>query len=425
MDTAISGTRTRRAREALALEYWPAMLTLSALVLLPFARLIEWPLLVMVVIGLRRLMKQPAEVLALPASRWFLLLFACYWVPCALSAPDAAYPIKSWSTVAAQLRFVPFAVFCMFYLDRRQLTWLAGGIAWLTLFWTVDALVQALFEVNLLGMPAVAERLNGVFGPTNIKLGHVLATLAPFPLEMARRSGNRLALIVTYALLMGVIIIIGTRAAWIMYAVVTLAFIYLYARRHPRRWLKATLFVVAGATAFVAAAYQGSDHFRGRIDRSMAVLEGGEQAVDRALSLRLPIWQTAMKMGRHHWVNGVGVRSFRHAYPEYAEEGDFWVAHGNDDTGAYHAHQLVLEVWTETGLFGLVGLLGGLAVAAVAWRRSTVADRHRAMPFAVGIVAMLFPFNSHLAFYSTFWSLLFWWLTVLFVVTLHPALHRR
>jgi hypothetical protein len=35
---------------------------------------------------------------------------------------------------------------------------------------------------------------------------------------------------------------------------------------------------------------------------------------------------------------------------------------------------------------------------------------------------MCFPLNTHLAFYSSFWGLLFWWLLAAFAATLTPRI---
>ena len=73
-----------------------------------------------------------------------------------------------------------------------------------------------------------------------------------------------------------------------------------------------------------------------------------------------------------HPVNGVGVRGFRYAYPQYAPANDHFVVSAEAcgvGEGACHAHQLVLEVLTETGVLGLVLWLAAVVLAWRAWRR--------------------------------------------------------
>ena len=44
--------------------------------------------------------------------------------------------------------------------------------------------------------------------------------------------------------------------------------------------------------------------------------------------------------------------------------------------------------------------------------------RDRAFAPALALVAMCFPLNTHLAFYSAWWGLLFWWLLALYCAAL-------
>jgi O-antigen ligase len=90
----------------------------------------------------------------------------------------------------------------------------------------------------------------------------------------------------------------------------------------------------------------------------------------------------------------------------------------NADEGAYHAHQIVLEVFSETGIAGLLLWLVGALCAIRAWHRADVPARERALAPALALAAMTFPLNTHLAFYSAWWGLLFWWLIALYCAAL-------
>ena len=71
---------------------------------------------------------------------------------------------------------------------------------------------------------------------------------------------------------------------------------------------------------------------------------------------------------------------------------------------AQHAHQIVLEILSETGAIGLLLWLAGAALAWRAWRYATPEARDRARPAMLALGVTVFPFNTHLAFYSTFWG---------------------
>ena len=74
------------------------------------------------------------------------------------------------------------------------------------------------------------------------------------------------------------------------------------------------------------------------------------------------------------------------------------------DPPALHAHQLLLEVLSETGVLGLLLWLAGAALGWRAWRYADAGARERAWPAMVALVVTVFPLNTHLAFYSTFWG---------------------
>jgi O-antigen ligase len=392
---------------------WSAVLLMFAVLLLyPFSRWSGAPVLLLSLAGAFVLVREWATLGRLSGFRVLLGLWLCFWLPLLISSLDAVNPGDSWRTSLAALRFPLVGAFLIYGLNndtaRRRLWQLTAG---LTILWCFDALLQAMLGFNLLGMPLSADRPNGIFGATNIKLGPVLAVLSPLALEYARCHWPKALLPLTYLLFLAVIIVIGTRSAWVMYSVVTAFYLFLYARSQGRRWLKATALVFTLTALVGVTAYQLSPNLQQRVQRSLLMFQGDAAALDEALSNRLPIWNTALNMTANNPINGVGVRGFRDAYGDYANASDPWVDFPGD-TGAHHAHQLLLEVATETGLIGLAGLLCALLLGWRHWRSLDVTQRAAARPYAIALAVMLFPINTHLAFYSTFWSLLLWWLII-------------
>jgi hypothetical protein len=58
-------------------------------------------------------------------------------------------------------------------------------------------------------------------------------------------------------------------------------------------------------------------------------------------------------------------------------------------------------------------------MAAMAWRRVGPLAREAAFPVTLALAVMLFPLNTHLAFYSAWWGLLFAWLLGLWCAALY------
>ena len=152
----------------------------------------------------------------------------------------------------------------------------------------------------------------------------------------------------------------------------------------------------------VAALGIGSVQVRERIVATLPALSGNADGVNSALAGRGRIWDGALCMVREHPFNGVGVRGFREAWPQCDPAPGQPAEWG--DGPALHAHQLLLEVLAETGVLGLLLWLAGAAMAWRAWRYADAAARERARPAAVALLVTVFPFNTHLAFYSAFWG---------------------
>lgn len=359
--------------------------------------------------GKQRLLSSPAWALT-------SILFLGYWLPQAFSAFDAIDPANAWRKAAAGLRYLPFmwlVAIAVATPQRRALT--LGGIAAITGLWTLDALAQAALGTSPLFWSmdqlkwaisghglcspqemAAVDRLSGVLGPCNLKFGQVLASLSPFLLFAAAHRAGIWGWGVAAAAVGAVLILAGARAAWLTYLLV-LVF-------SGWRLLGARALVGCLAVGLVAAIGLGlgSPQVRERVARTAMAWEGDGDGVNQALSGRAQIWSAAGCMIREHPFNGVGARGFRDAYagcnpaPE-AEE--VW-----GEGPAFHAHQIVLEILAETGVLGLLLWLAAVAQAWRAWRFAPLAARERARPAMLALAVTVFPLNTHLAFYSTFWG---------------------
>ncbi|MGH8215377.1 MAG: O-antigen ligase family protein [Rhodanobacteraceae bacterium] len=405
--------------------------------LLPFGRASELGTLLCLLGAILLLARDRHALAGHAGARLVLWLWAAYFLAALVSVPDAIEPSRSWSNVAAYLRFAPFGVYVCFAVRREsrlQALCLATGVV--VALWALDAWVQA-FTGYSIGGHAQAQRISGIFGADNLKLGPVLASLSPFVLWAARRWLGRIGLIAAMVFLLGPILLAGSRAAWITYGVALLAFFWIEARRPLRfaAWVLAACLVVAAAAG---VAWQTSSRFDARMERTLAAFGDSPRAWNHALSGRLDIWQVTGRMIAAHPVNGVGVRDFRYAYSEYASSNDHFLGAEScgEDAGACHPHQIVLEILSNTGAIGLALWLAGLALALRAWRTVGAAARQRAFPATVALAVTVFPLNTHLAFYSAWWGLLFWWLLALWCAALYadipdaapvtlPRIHRR
>ena len=388
--------------------------------LLPFGRSSELGTLLCLLGVILLFARHPDALRGHAGARLLLALLACYIGAALLSSIDAVAPSKSWGSTAGLLRYLPLGLYACFAIRRTdKLRAMLCATAAVVAVWAVDAWLQALTGFSL-GGRAEAERISGIFGADNLKLGPTLAVLAPFALWVARERWGRVGLSIVLLGLLGPVLLAGSRAGWLCYGLVALAFAWREAGS-PRRLV---LWCGLGAVVLAlgaALAWRTSGRFDERMERTLAVFSGDAQGLDRALTGRPAIWRASVRMIAAHPFNGVGVRGFRYAYPHYAPANDHFIVAESCGVGegACHAHQLVLEVLTETGVAGLLLWLAGVVLALRAWRGVGELARARAFPASVALGVMLFPLNTHLAFYSAWWGLLFAWLLGLWCAALY------
>ncbi len=357
-----------------------------------------------------------SALLSEPAWALTTVLFIAYWLPEAISAIDAVDPARALREVAVDVRYLPFLWIVASAVANdagRRRTF--GGLAIIVAAWTVDGLLEAVSNSSPLfwgidhikqlisghGMctaseQAALDRLSGVLGPCNLKLGIVLASLSPFALDAAGRRFGQVGWLLAASLVGLVILLAGARAAWLTYGLVLL-----WSGWQLLGWKRLLGVFALGLVLLVGAAIV-SPPVAERLHRSTAALTGNATDVDHALSGRTRIWSAALCMTRTHPVNGVGARGFREAFAACDHKAGELAAWGNGP--ALHAHQIVLEVLSETGLIGMLLWLAGAAMAWRAWRFAQPAAREHARPAMLALAVTVFPFNTHLAAYSTFWG---------------------
>ncbi|QAU24143.1 O-antigen ligase family protein [Dyella sp. M7H15-1] len=390
--------------------------------LLPFGRSAELGTFLCVVGLLLAVRRDPGGWRANAGVRLLVPLLACYIGAALLSAFMAIMPGKSWATVLGLLRYVPLGVYaCYVVCDQSRLHAFYLAIAVVIAFWMLDAWMQMLTGWSLRGH-AQLERISGIFGADDPKLGPTLAVLSPFALWAARERWRQGGLLIAFLLLLGPVMLSGSRAAWICFGLASLIFLWREVGS-PLRFVAACAMVALVLLAAGGIAWKTSTRFDARMQRTLAVLGGNAQDLNEATTGRLEIWRNSVVMIAAHPVTGVGVRDFRYAYPQFAPANDhFLVAEScGEGAGACHAHQIVLEILTETGIVGLLLWLSGVGLAWRAWRRAGKAGRAAAFPVTVSLTVMLFPINTHLAFYSAWWGLLFAWLLGLWCAALYAV----
>lgn len=393
------------------IEQWPLWLVVSVVALQPVGRLPEVPLLVMALFGLKDLVHGRQALFSNLGFRLFSLLFLCFWVPALVSLPDAVNLEKGLSSTFGMLRFYLAGIFIIYRLDTLAThRLLSMAVAAILAFWALDGIVELLLGHDLFGLSSGSSLyITGVYGD-NKRLGYALVAFLGVALA-AIVSNKQLLWGVFFSMLMAFVIFIsGTRMAWLALAwFVLIAAIVLWCAgyRPNRKYLAGALVMLL----LVGAVGSQTPSVRQKVSASLAAFNGS--SLDTASSGRISIWQTSVDMFSDNWINGVGVRGFRYAYADYSQPDDVFIHGEKQKIGAFHPHQIVLEMMAEMGMVGVTGLLGALLVMIYLLKMLASHTHRFSFLYAVGITTLLMPLGTHLSMYSSYWASVFWFLAAL------------
>ena len=383
------------------------ILFISVLLLLPFSRLSELPILFLIIIGVHGFVKYRKQLLNNEQFKILSVVFVCYFFAIVLSAFDSYWANKTWIVALSSWRFYLASIALILYLRQEQVVLMFKIIAWVAIIWSLDALLQYFIGVDVIGRASYDGRLNGVFGERHVKLGPVLALLLPLTM-VALINYSSVIRWLSVLLIIVIILLSGTRSAWIMMVFTLLAYWFHHVKQRRIQLLaKATVV----AALMIGGLWLVSPEFQKRAERTMYVFDGTQSGLDFALASRLSIWRTSWQMIEEHPINGVGARAFRKAYPDYALENDSWQKDG--DVGM-HAHNWILEILAETGVIGL--LLIGFAIFKLLLFARNNFNPHYSWAFSVALMAAFLPITSTYSIFASFWSICIWFIGIGLIV---------
>ena len=371
----------------------------AVMVLLPFSRLAELPLLLLALLGAFALFKKWQVLRSLAAFAVLNAVFFSYFFMVLLSATDSYWQDKTLLVALASVRFYLASVALLCFLQTRHFALFYRWVMLLVVFWAMDALLQYFVGVDLFARSSYAGRLNGVFGQHHVKLGPVLALLLPLVLIGLQKTYAWFRWLSLFVVVI-CILLSGTRSAWLMMGFTLLAYWWHHVRH---RRLQLLFKAVLASVLMVVSLWFIAPEFQQRIERSMAVFQGTQQALDFALADRLPIWYSAWEMFTHHPINGIGAHGFRKAYAEFSAADDVWQRQGGV---GMHAHHWLLEILAETGLIGLLLFV----FAALRLLRFVRHNFHKqySWAFVVALLSAFLPITSIYSLFASFWSICIW-----------------
>jgi O-antigen ligase len=376
--------------------YWVLGLFLSVIVLLPFSRLAELPILILSLMGVYGCISQWEKLKSYPQFYILSLVFGCYFLMIMISALDSYWQVKTVTVAVSSIRFYLSTIAVLIFIRPKHFSMLIKSITVIVIFISFDALFQSYFGVDVIGRASYEGRLNGVFGESHPKLGPVLALFLPVAMIGLRHYPSLVRWLCIVAAIV-VIILTGTRSAWIMMIFTLLAYWFHHVKK---RRFQLMLKAIIVAAILIGSLWSVSTEFQQRVNRSMALFDGTQAGLDFALADRLSIWKTSWNMIEHHPINGIGAHAFREAYPQFAGVNDSWQ---QKDGVGMHAHLWVLEVISDTGLIGL--LLISFAIFKLLVFVKGYYHPHYSWAFMIALISAFLPITSTYSIFASFWSI--------------------
>jgi O-antigen ligase len=401
------------------LENWVVVLTGLWLFLIPFGRGAQVPVAALAAIGLTLLFQTRGQCARSPAAKGFLLLCALYLIPIALSmfdAPALKYPMRVfWIGVGSALAGIAIihGASSRKSLQRIGLL-LAAGVA----FWLLYAASQVIFGCDLFreSWQGAEGRICGPFTNKNI-MGYYAGPYSALLLMFAWQKKWKPLWLIALLLFTSIIILLNnSRGGWVMYAIVATGFVwkaFIAPRKH--KLLICAGIILLGAVV-LGGLYFTSSAFRARADQTLVAFQGTEQALNEALTNRIPVWEAAWAAIKDHPINGSGARNFRVVALEYWPIEKYGAPGKVGNT--FYPHQLVLEYAFGTGLIGIIGLILSAGLCLRWWFRAAPEQRTLACGYGLVLLADYFPINTHRSMFASLEALSIWILIALYCATI-------
>jgi O-antigen ligase len=351
-------------------------------------------------------LRDPLAMVCLLIWAWMLLVVQ----------PLAVSPSARWMEAVAWIRFPLMFMALRFWVLAvpGARTTLAVIIASL-----LDTLWQFVQGVSLSGNArTLTGRLTGPFETPKIGLFMGKFAVAALALCMAvalaanaRRWVVGAALL--WALVMLTVLLSGERSAFLLLALATGVIAVLMALRNSRLRMPCILLAL-GALLGVVALYEGSPWVRERANAGYETITHYRESDYGALAI------SAYDLGAAHPLHGVGIRGYRGMSPDLYYKGQKF--------RGLHPHHAFLEMFSESGVPGLLLMMAMIAVLArnAAQQFKAAKGINALLPAAaIGVLVQhFFPLIGMQSFFSN-WAAVNLWFCLAIIFSAIPTTHAR
>ena len=395
-------------------------LVLSYFFLLPVSKSMWLPLLIAAIWGAVGLFYELKNKKLLSGTRWLLIAASFIYLP-ALVSLFGSIDIARTGRYLVGFPLLFLAAYFIFrgVSSMRSDKNLIFGLSAVVVFWAITVFWQMFDPANPFG-PDHAGRYQGIHTANNplfdgsLMLGVILGGILPFGVLALYEIGMRRRAWAMGGLIIVLILLSGTRSAWISSIFCACSFVFLsfYRKSQRKRVLVTRLVGIVVSVALIGLAGLQVDGLKDRIDKTLIAFDGGsKEAIDEALSWRITIWEDAIALGNERPLTGYGVNNYRYAVPMLDSPKSIRFLSEDKSgrpKGASHTHQIVLETLAGAGWIGVLGLFGFYLFLLRTTLRAFSTASLSCVGALLAIWASFLPLNTHNNFYGG-WMIAWFW----------------
>ena len=337
------------------------------------------------------------------SSNYFFYLFILIWIPMLLSLIDAINFDRSFIKTMSLLPFLFVGLYLSTGLSTNRIYFAMSILVFATGIWCLDFFIyhMRIIESEHAFLWRWSFSIEGDFYIPI--LGQVLSVLLPIIFEALRKYADTkvkisisLIFVVIY---ITTILLSGNRNAVIMMCLSLIAWLFYvdikckYLKTYPKIILSIMLIAVVYFSTLLS---MNSTRLVSFVDVESTDI----QAIDNLSSNRLPLWESAFKMAKDNWFNGIGPRGFRYGYDAYRPDvGKYAIEY---EYGSTHPHFALLEIFLETGIIGLFSLFLLFWMIFKEILKANKDIQILLVPWFIALTTAIIP-NIGKAFYSSYW----------------------
>ena len=275
---------------------------------------------------------------------------------------------------------------------------------------SIDVIKEHFTGTNFLGYSSVYNGRIASFTNSELIIGYVFCFISLFCLDKFLKIKNKFFIIALIFYILTISFIIGERSNFLkLFSLITVFYIFVYLRENNFKiinFIKIFLFYLTILTLFfftIKDTKQAEKFFN---FSNISKISNFEMFINNLK--HTPHYSTALKIFYNNPIFGIGINNFREESKKEKYSEKKYKFDGN--RSSTHAHQLYLEILSETGILGIVYFLVLFVWSIYLSVKNYVKNNNiQIIPHLLLNLFFIFPLLPSGSFFGTVYGLPFWY----------------